>query len=209
MTLATILARGAFLLGFICSPTLSHEQTPSAESAPAMGSVAGQLLVASPDMGDPRFDHTVILMIQHDRDGAIGVVINQPVAEREIAQLLEAIDQPDASAEGKVRVVSGGPVQRGVGFVIHSAEYRRAETVALSGTIAVTSSADILKDIGHRHGPNKVLVAFGYAGWGPGQLDREIAERAWATTNADPALIFDRERDEIWDIAWARRSLNL
>jgi putative transcriptional regulator len=209
MPRAKIFLSGAFAGVLLALATTAFGQTAAPETAPDAASLKGQLLVASPDMGDPRFDHTVILMIQHDKDGAIGVVINQPVAERDIADLLLAIDQPDSSVEGKVHVVAGGPVQRGVGFVLHSVDYHRTETVALGSGIAVTSSADILRDIGHHRGPDKVLVAFGYAGWGPGQLEREIGERAWATTNADPKLIFDSEREQIWDIAWARRSLNL
>jgi len=205
MPRANIFMSGAIAAALMAAVTVNIDRAHAAEAA----SLKGQLLVASPDMGDPRFDHSVILMLQHDKDGAVGVVINQPVAERNVADLLLAIDQPDATVEGTVSVLAGGPVQRGVGFVIHSIDYHRTETVALGGAIAVTSSAEILKDIGHHHGPNKVLVTFGYAGWRPGQLEGEIAQRAWATTSPDPMLIFDTERDQIWDIAWARRSVNL
>ena len=152
-------------------------------------------------MDDPRFERTVILIIQHSSDGAVGIVINKPVGDTPIASVIEALGQKGGDVSGEVRVFSGGPVQPEVGFVVHSPEYRRPETVAVNDRLSMTSSVDILRDIGLKKGPAKILVAFGYAGWGPDQLEREIKISAWGIAEADPALIFDADRDKVWDYA--------
>jgi len=176
------------------------------DEAPARPSLAGQLLVAAPSMGDPHFERTVILIVKHDPAGAIGIVINKPIGEPSIASVLEAVGQKGGDVTGEVRVFSGGPLQPEVGFVVHSADYHRPETVAINDRLSMTSSLDILRDIGAKKGPAKILLAFGYAGWGPGQLEGEIEVRAWGIAEADPALIFDEDRDEVWDHAWEHRT---
>jgi putative transcriptional regulator len=172
------------------------------DEAPAPPLLAGQLLVAAPSMGDPRFERTVILIIQHGPSGALGIVINKPIGETSIASVFEALGQKGSEVAGDVRVFSGGPVQPEVGFVVHSTDYRRPETLAVNDRLSMTSSLDILRDIGARKGPAKILVAFGYTGWGPNQLEHEIDERAWGIAEADPALVFDEDRDNVWDHAW-------
>jgi putative transcriptional regulator len=172
-------------------------------------SLTGQLLVAAPTIGDPRFAHTVILMVRHDEKGAFGVVINRPVGERSIADLLEATGDSDPSVAGNVRVFAGGPVQPELGFVVHSAEYRRAETVDVDGRVAMTASREVLRDIGHHQGPEKSLFALGYAGWGPGQLESELARHDWFTTPEEPKLVFDDDRGNLWEDAMARRTREL
>ncbi len=166
--------------------------------------LVGQLLVASPGMGEAIFAHTVILVIQHGEGGALGIVINQPFEERSIASLLERIGKKDSTVHGDVRVFAGGPMEPTVGFIVHSAEYRRPETTYIDGRIAMTSSPEVLRDIGHGKGPKESLVAFGYAGWGPGQLEVELARHDWITVPEDPQLIFDDDRTKIWDEAMAR-----
>jgi putative transcriptional regulator len=172
-------------------------------------SLAGQLLIAAPTIGDPRFAHTVILMVRHDKEGALGIVINRPVGERSIAALLEATGHDDADVAGILRVFAGGPVQPELGFVLHSAEYRRAETVDVDGRVAMTASRQVLLDIGHSQGPEKSLFALGYAGWGPGQLDGELARHDWFTTPEEPKLVFDDDRERLWEDAMARRTREL
>ena len=172
-------------------------------------SLAGQLLIATPTIGDPRFAHTVILMVRHDKEGALGIVINRPVGERSIAALLEATGHDDADVAGIVRVFAGGPVQPELGFVLHSAEYRRAETVDVDGRVAMTASRQVLLDIGHSQGPEKSLFALGYAGWGPGQLEGELANHNWFTTPEEPKLVFDDDRGNLWEDAMARRTREL
>jgi putative transcriptional regulator len=173
------------------------------------GSLTGQLLIAAPTMGDPRFAHAVVLMVRHDKEGAFGIVINRPVGERSIATLLEATGDNEPGIEGSVQVFAGGPVQPELGFVVHSADYRRAETLDVDGRVAMTASREILRDIGHNRGPEKSLFALGYAGWGPGQLEGELARHDWFTTPEEPKLIFDNDRGNLWEDAMARRTREL
>ena len=172
-------------------------------------SLTGQLLVASPSMGDPRFAHTVILMVRHDKDGAFGIVVNRPVGERPLAALLETLGEKDATATGQVRIFAGGPVQPDIGFVVHSADYHQPTTVDVNAGVAMTSSREILRDIGNDKGPRKSLIAFGYAGWGPGQLEGELARRDWVLAPGESKLIFDEDRDKVWDAAFSRRMQDL
>jgi putative transcriptional regulator len=160
-------------------------------------------------MGDPRFDHTVILVVRHGPSGALGLVINRPIGDRPIASLLELVGEADPSATGTVPVFAGGPVQPQIGFVIHSIDYRRSDTIDIDGHVAVTSSAGILRDMGHDKGPKKSLVAFGYAGWGAGQLEDELAHGVWLTAPEEPALVFDEDRQKVWQRAWSRRTQDL
>jgi putative transcriptional regulator len=172
-------------------------------------SLAGELLIAAPTIGDPRFAHTVILIIRHDKNGAFGVVINRPVGERSISSLLEATGDSDPDAIGSVQVFAGGPVQPELGFVVHSADYHREETIDIDSRVAMTASRQILRDIGHNQGPKKSLFAFGYAGWAPAQLEGEIARHDWFTTPEEPKLIFDDDRENLWEDAMAHRTREL
>ncbi len=197
LSFAAILASAAFLIA---------EQPTAAETH---GSLAGQLLVAQPSMTDPRFDRAVILMVRHDQNGALGVVINRPLAERPMASLLELFGEKDSGAAGQVRIFLGGPVQRELGFVIHSPEYHRSGTLDVDGRVAMTSNREILRDIAVNQGPKKSLIAFGYAGWAPGQLEGEMERRVWSIAPADEMLIFDEDREKVWEIAFARRVQDL
>jgi putative transcriptional regulator len=173
------------------------------------GSLAGQLLIAAPTIGDPRFSHTVILLLRQDDTGAFGIVLNHPVERRSIASLLEATGDHDQGVEGSLQVFAGGPVQPELGFVVHSPDYHDAHTLMIGGEVAMTADKQILRDIGHHKGPKKALFAFGYAGWGPGQLEGEIARHDWFTTTGDPKLIFDGDRGSLWEDAMARRTREL
>lgn len=181
--------------------TGSGDPTPS----PSAESTAGELLVAAPSMGDPRFYHAVILMLRDSKDGAMGIIINHPVGERPLKEILEAAGDKEAGIDGKIRVFLGGPVQTDLGFVIHSTDYRRGTTVTVDDHVAMTADKQILLDIGHKKGPQKTLFAFGYAGWGPGQLQQEMARHDWYTAPDEARLLFDVERDQVWDEAMARR----
>ena len=196
---------GLIVAAFVLQTALLRAALPAPDEPPAVASLAGQLLVAAPLMGDPRFAHTVILIVEHSPSGALGLVINKPIGEQPLANVLKALGQKDAEVAGNVRIFSGGPVRREVGFVVHSPDYHRPETVAITGRLSITSSLAILQDIGDGNGPAKFLVAFGYAGWGPNQLEHEIEEHDWVTAEADPALVFDDDRDKLWDDAWQRR----
>ncbi len=198
------------LAALVLPATLLHAalQAPTDTPAPAP-SLAGQVLIASSSLRDPRFDHAVILMVRHNADGAFGIIINRPLGERKLASLLEALGEKDSTINGTLRIFIGGPVEPQIGFVIHSADYHRPETVSVDADVAVTSSRDILLDIAHQHGPQKALVAFGYAGWGAHQLEDELGQRAWFTATPDSKLIFDEDREKVWDDAMSRRTQDL
>jgi putative transcriptional regulator len=182
---------------------------PAPTALPQRASLAGQLLVAAPSMGDPRFYQTVIMLVRHDRTGAMGIVVNRPLQERPLAALLEALGEKADGAAGNVRIFAGGPVQPELGFVLHSAEYRRADTMEIDGHVAMTSSREILRDIATNRGPKQSLVAFGYAGWAPGQLEGELVQGVWFTAPADAKLIFEEERERVWENAVTRRTQDL
>src|SRR6516165_8558488 len=165
-----LLARLFACLGLVAAlsllpATFLRAALPTPAQSPPPTSLAGQLLIAAPAMSDPRFDRAVILMVRHSQTGALGIAINQPLGEK------------DSGASGTVRIFMRGPVQPEIGFVIHSSEYRASGTLDLDGHVAMTSSREILRDIAHGGGPSKRLIAFGYAGWGPGQLEGEMANR--------------------------------
>jgi putative transcriptional regulator len=187
----------------VASP-IAAQQTPEKTV-----SLAGQFLVATPTMSDPRFERTVILMARHDKDGAFGLVINRLAAERPLSQLLEALGDKGTPVNGTVRLFAGGPVQPELGFVIHSSDYHSPQTLDVDGQVAVTMNREILRDIGIGKGPQKSMIAFGYAGWAPGQLEGEIARRSWATVPAEGKLIFDEDREKLWDIVYALRGQDL
>jgi putative transcriptional regulator len=183
---------------------IAAAQETAAPPAPA----AGQLLVASRAIGDPRFYHSVVLLLRHDKTGAFGIVINRLVATRPLAVLLAGINggKQDRTITGDIRIFLGGPVEPQFGFVIHSTDYHRPQTIAIGGGLAMTASREVLRDIGHHKGPAKYLFALGYAGWGAGQLEGEIARHDWFTAPADPALVFDADRATLWQKALARRT---
>jgi putative transcriptional regulator len=202
---AALLSLGVLL----SSATLCPADLPSGEGQPPAASPAGQFLVASPALIAPRFRHTVILIVRHDDGGALGIIINHPVADRPMADLLDAIGQDSAGITGNVRIFDGGPVEPGLGFIVHSADYHRAGTIDIDRSVAMTASPEVLLDIGRNRGPAKSLVAFGYTGWAAGQLEGEIASGAWFVEPEDPGLIFDDDREKVWDDAIARRTIPL
>lgn len=196
----------ALVLIAMVLPVSAVRGDPAAETA---ASLAGQLLIASPDMGDPRFRHTVLLVVRHNQDGAFGIVINRLLTEPPLAAILEALGTPEPGVTGSMRIYAGGPVQTDIGFVVHTPDYRRVGTIDVEGKVAVTSNADVLRDIAHHQGPQKSLVAFGYAGWGPGQLEDEIGAHGWFTAPLDLKLLFDTAPDAIWEEAMSRRTREL
>src|SRR5438105_1388458 len=200
-------------LSAIILPLLAATLPAAAE--PAVEPMAGELLIASAAIQDPRFHHAVILLLRHDDKGAFGIVINHPLTERPIAGLLAESggqadqDAQDSAIEDNIRVFLGGPAEPSCGFVVHSGEFRRRETLTLDSGVAMTATKDILRDIGRHQGPEKYLFALGYAGWGAGQLEGEIARHDWFTTPAEPDLVFDEERGQLWERALARRTREL
>ena len=184
--------------------TLLHAALPTGTDNPDRVFLTGQLLIASPQLRQPPFERAVVLMAQHSREGAFGVVINRPVDRRPIAGLLAAFGADARGITDSVRVFVGGPVDPAVGIVIHSIDYRLPDTLDIDGRIALSAAPEVLRDIGLGKGPNKSLVAFGYAGWGASQLEDEIARGVWVTVREDPALVFDDDRAKVWADGLAR-----
>lgn len=167
--------------------------------------LSGQLLLAMPGMGDPRFQRAVIFVCAHDEKGAMGLVINQPLPGLKFTQLLARLQiSAEAKAELEevnIPVMSGGPVENTRGFLLHSAEFRQSDTVQVNDTVCVTGTVDALRAIASGKGPRHMLFVLGYAGWGPGQLDDEIRQNAWLTVEADANLLFHATPEEKWDLA--------
>jgi putative transcriptional regulator len=173
------------------------------------GYLDGQLLIAMPSMGDPRFSRSVIYVCAHSSEGAMGIVINQRAPNISFAELLEQLKIVPSeerislpSALNAMDVHLGGPVETGRGFVLHSADYFKAEsTLPINDSVCLTATVDILRDIAKGSGPNKALLALGYAGWAPGQLEDEIQSNGWLNCPADPELVFDPAVDRKYNRA--------
>jgi putative transcriptional regulator len=174
-----------------------HAALPAETEVSGRTSFAGQLLIASPEIGDP-FDHAVLLIAQHNRDGALGIVINRPVDRHSISRLREALGKSAAGITEGMRIFRGGPVSPDTAFVLHSADYHRPDTMDIDGRIALSDAADVLRDMAQGNGPTKSLIVVGYAGWAPSQLEDEIAHGAWVTAPDDPVLVFDDDRSKVW-----------
>ena len=181
----------------------------AAEGERAAGHLTGQLLVASTNMGDPRFMRTVIYIVSHGDDGAMGLVINRALGVAPVAALLDEFGIADIEAPGEVRVHYGGPVERGRGFVLHSSDFVGEGTVAVNGDVALSADVEILRAIAHGQGPGRSLFALGYAGWAPGQLESEIARDDWFSVPLDLNLVFDDALDTKWDRAFDKRGIEL
>ena len=172
----------------------------------------GQLLVAMPTMPDSRFARAVIYMCAHSKDGAMGIVINQPARKITFTELLvqlEVIDADEAirlpASNSAVAVVKGGPIETGRGFVLHSADYFvDNSTMPIDEGVSLTATIDVLRAIAKGTGPNRAMLALGYANWGPGQLENEIRNMGWLNIPADEGLIFDGGLDTKYDRALAK-----
>ena len=168
------------------------------------GYLVGQLLIAMPMMEDPRFARSVIYVCAHNADGAMGLVVNKELESLSFSELLEQVGIDVSPPEKQIRVHFGGPVETGRGFVLHTADYDQGGTLTVDDAFAVTAaSIDILRDIGSGAGPDRSLLALGYAGWGPGQLDAEIQANGWLHAPADPSLVFAADVDAKWQKAIA------
>ena len=170
--------------------------------------LVGQMLIAMPNMGDPRFEHSVIFLCTHDEEHAMGVIVNKPLADVELSDLLEQLEiEPETSLE-ETPVFFGGPVQTERGVVLHTLDYVLETTIKLNDDIGLTATKDVLVDIaGHepsRPPPRRFLLAVGHAGWGAGQLEQEIAMNVWAHCAPDESIIFDGAKIASWKHALAK-----
>jgi putative transcriptional regulator len=161
--------------------------------------LAGQLLVATDAVGDPRFHRSVVYVVHHGTAGAMGVVVNRPLGDAPLAAILDEVGGTSAGVSGTLRVHYGGPVEPGKGAVLHTSD---------SG-LALTTSPAILDAIAHRRAPARFLFVLGYAGWAPGQLEAEIDAGAWITVPGDADLILDDDAASKWERAMTRRRIRL
>ncbi len=170
--------------------------------------VTGQLLIAMPGMRDERFAKSVIYMCAHSEEGAMGLVLNQRLDSLTFAELISQLELDEKHLSKDVPVHFGGPVESGRGFVLHTSDYQQDATLEVVNGVALTASVEILKAIAQGKGPQKSLLALGYAGWGPGQLDMEIRANGWLQVPSDSEIIFDIEPDTKWERAIQRLGID-
>ena len=175
-----------------------------------MNSLAGQLLVAMPQMTDPRFARSVVYVCAHSGDeGAMGLVVNKLLNSLTLDELLTHLKLAPSATGGARPVHFGGPVEPGRGFVLHTPDYREDATLVVGGEFGLTATLDILRAIGKGEGPSRNLLALGYAGWAPGQLDAEMQANGWLSVDADAALVFDDDFAAKWQRALAKLGIDL
>ncbi len=170
----------------------------------AEGYLAGQMLIAMPGMQDPRFAKSLICLCAHSPDGAMGIVVNKAVDSLSFDELLKQLGLEPMPPQRRIRLLQGGPVEGGRGFVLHTADWSSESSLQVGGDLALTASVDILKAIAGGGGPRRGVLALGYAGWGPGQLEEEIQRNAWLSVTPDESLLFDEADDRKWFQAMAK-----
>lgn len=175
-----------------------------------MTSLAGQLLVAMPQMQDPRFARSVVYICAYSEDaGAMGLVINKPLGSLTMGELFTQLDINSGDPANCRPVHFGGPVEGGRGFVLHTTDYNEDASLVVDDNIALTATLEVLRAIGEGRGPRHSLFALGYAGWAPGQLDGEIQDNGWLSVAADHGIIFDPDHDRKWNRALAKLGVDL
>lgn len=207
--LFTCLAVAAMLAaGF---PARAAQTDSTGPASPASGKLAGRLLVAAPHMPDPRFAQTVIFMVRHDDHGAMGLIVNRPIATETAATLMERLVGKGPSVDGdrKIRIHFGGPVRLSKGMFIHSSDYAQDGTIEVTDRVSVTNNPEILRDLANGKGPSKGFLVMGFAGWGPGQLEAEMGRKDWITVKSDSRLVFDDDMESKWRRAMDKLGVDL
>jgi putative transcriptional regulator len=185
---------------------MAHAQQPQSSE----GFLHGKLLIAMPGMPDPRFERSVIFMCQHSQEGAMGLIVNKPL-DLAFRSLMEKMDIPIVPQASLRPVMFGGPVETDKGYILHSTERTNHPpgTIAVTPEIAMTLTVDMLKKIANGSGPNRWMMALGYAGWGPGQIESEIASNGWIHCEPDADIIFDTDMDAKWSRAFSKLGAGL
>ena len=175
---------------------------------PGSGSPAatlvGRFLVAAPSMPDERFQKSVVFICKHDEDGALGIIVNNKVEGLPLGQVYKQLGIDVSPAAAERAVLFGGPVDTARGLVLHSADYKREETLLIEGGMALTASLEILKDMAGGRGPKEAWLALGHSNWAPGQLDFEMQDNAWLVVDGDATLVFDTDFAAKWQRALDR-----
>jgi putative transcriptional regulator len=169
-------------------------------SSPA-ASLVGRFLVAAPSMPDERFQRSVVFICKHDDDGALGIIVNNKVDDLPLGQVYKQLGIEAPKTANLQPVLFGGPVETSRGLVLHSADYKRTETLLIDGGLALTASLEILKDMATGSGPKQAWLALGHSGWSRGQLDIEMQDNAWLVVEGDAALVFDPHLEAKWQRA--------
>ncbi len=181
------------------------KQAPTRPTPPTSEAthLTGQLLIAMPLMESPHFVHSVIYVCAHTPEGAMGIVLNSPLDSPSFDDLLAQLGVVPTPPNRRVALCKGGPVESARGFVLHTADWTGDGSLVVDDTVALTASLDVLKAIADGGGPREGLLALGYAGWGPGQLDSEMQQNAWLSAPADIGLVFDHDHATKWRRALA------
>ncbi len=192
------------------TPSSSQQTADAAPSATAPGigtfdlanreadRLSGQILVAMPTLTDPNFSQTVILVCAHSADGAMGIILNRTLERPSFKGLLQQLDISPVPPQREIRLCAGGPVENARGFVVHTADWMVEGTLRVDDGLGLTTSLDILKAVAQGDGPRECLLALGYAGWGPGQLEAEFGQNSWLSVSADEALVFKGDNETRW-----------
>jgi len=172
------------------------------EPVPPEASLVGRFLVAAPSMPDERFQKSVVFICKHDEDGALGIIVNNAVDDLPLGQVYKQLGITEVPNKAAAQpVLFGGPVETSRGLVLHSADYKRDETLLIDGGMALTASLEILKDMAGGSGPKQAWLALGHSGWAPGQLDREMQDNAWLVVDGDSTLVFGTDFEGKWQRA--------
>jgi len=181
------------------------DPTPTSADEPAETDfLTGQLLIAMPAMADPRFAQSVIYLCAHTAEGAMGLVLNRPLQRPSFDDLLRQLEVAPVPPARRIRLCQGGPMDNGRGFVLHTSDWTGEGSLRVNDGLALTASLDVLKAIAEGGGPREGILALGYAGWGPGQLDAEMQQNAWLSVPADETIVFDGDHDTKWRRAFGK-----
>ncbi len=170
--------------------------------------LTGQMLIAMPGMQDMRFEHTVVYLCAHSPEGAMGIVLNRPVNRPSFSELLQQLKMQETPTTRTLHLCIGGPVENARGFVLHTSDWTAEGTLHVDEDTSLTANLDILKALAAGGGPRRGMLALGYAGWGPGQLDDEIQQNAWLSVPADDAIMYDADHGTKWQRALAKLKID-
>ena len=196
--------RNAALIALVVTSLVSDGTATAIER-----SLAGQLLVATAEMKDPRFAESIIYLVKHSDQGAFGLIINKPITKGTFSEVLKGFGIQNQNVIGEIDVHYGGPVSRQQGFLLHSDEITLDSSTKMTDGFAVTADVEIVQMLALGTGPRQALLIMGYSGWGPGQLEMEIKANSWFTISADKSLVFGKDPEKTWRRAMDKRQIPL